>query len=82
MLYIGRMDHPRQTDDPIARAFEAEALADDDSAARAMLAAGRPIHIVREGTPEGFVIRRYPDGREELVPSPLAGLARAPTSLR
>jgi hypothetical protein len=67
MLYIGCMDHPRQTDDPIARAFEAEALADDDSAARAMLASGRPIHIRRPDTPAGHVIRRWPDGREQLV---------------
>ena len=75
-LYWSGMDRPRRPDDPIARDFEADALADDDSAARAMLAAGRPIHLVRADTPEGYVLRRYPDGREELVASPLAGAAK------
>jgi hypothetical protein len=61
------MDNPRHADDPIASAFEAEALADDDSAAREILAAGRPIHLRRPDTPKGCVIRRWPDGREELI---------------
>lgn len=51
--------------------FEAEFLRnvreDDGTAADAMLAAGRPIHIRREDTPPGHVIRIYPDGREELI---------------
>jgi hypothetical protein len=47
--------------------FEREIMQDDDSAASQMLAAGRPIHVAREDTPPGYVIRIYPDGREELV---------------
>jgi hypothetical protein len=62
------MDKPAVDEDPIASAFEAEALPDDDSAARDMLAEGRPIHVVRKDTPKGWVIRHWPDGREELVP--------------
>lgn len=47
--------------------FEREIAKDDDSEARRLLASGHPIHIAREDTPEGYVIRIYPDGREELV---------------
>jgi hypothetical protein len=47
--------------------FEREIAKDDDSAAAAMLAAGRPIHIARDDTPAGHVVRVFPDGREELV---------------
>lgn len=75
IAYRSSMANPRHLADPIARDFEAGALADDDSAARALLAAGRPIHIVRENTPDGYVIRKHPDGREELVASPLAALS-------
>ena len=49
------------------REFEEEIAKDDDSAARAMHAAGRPIHISREDTPPGHVVRIHPDGREELI---------------
>jgi len=47
--------------------FEREIAKDDDSAAREILASGRAIHIARDDTPAGHVIRVYPDGREELV---------------
>jgi hypothetical protein len=47
--------------------FEREISLDDDSAAAEILAQGRPIHIWREGTPAGYVIRICPDGREELT---------------
>jgi len=40
---------------------------EDGSAAEAMLAAGRPIHIRRTDTPPARVIRIHPGGREELV---------------
>ena len=54
-----------------AAAFEADfdraIVEDDDSAASEMLAAGIPIHISREDTPVGHVIRVHPDGREELI---------------
>ncbi len=39
----------------------------DGSAARAMLLAGRPVHIRRTDTPPGHVIRIHPNGQEELV---------------
>jgi hypothetical protein len=47
--------------------FEREIAKDDDSAARAIHAAGRPIHITRVDTPPGHVVRIYPGGREELI---------------
>ena len=47
--------------------FEHEIAKDDDCAATRMLAAGLPIHIAREDTPPGYVVRINPDGREELV---------------
>jgi len=51
--------------------FEAEfdrAIAeDDDSAASEILGSGMPIHITRDDTPAGHVIRVHPDGREQLV---------------
>lgn len=51
-------------------AWEAEAAElarDDGEAARAHLAAGRAVPYVDENTPPGHVVRRYPDGRRELV---------------
>ena len=47
--------------------FEHDIMQDDDSAAREILASGMPIHISRDDTPLGHVIRVHPDGREELV---------------
>lgn len=47
--------------------FERMAIEDDDSASREILASGRPIHIARDDTPPGHVLRIHPDGREELV---------------
>ena len=45
----------------------ARTLRDDDCAAREHLAAGRWIVYREANTPPGHVIRRYPDGRCELV---------------
>ncbi|GAA4249968.1 hypothetical protein [Azospirillum formosense] len=36
-------------------------------AAREHLAAGQPIYIANDQTPANHVIRRYPDGRQELL---------------
>jgi len=47
--------------------FERMALEDDDSEAKKILASGNSIHIAREDTPPGYVIRLFPDGHEELV---------------
>ena len=40
---------------------------DGDFAAREHLAAGHPIYCVEYDTPEGQLIKKYPDGRRELV---------------
>jgi hypothetical protein len=47
--------------------FERDIIMGDDSASRAILASGLPMHIARDDTPAGHVIRIYPDGREELM---------------
>lgn len=60
-------------DDEFATEFEREIAKEDDSASRALLAAGRPIHIRRADTPAGHVIRKHPNGREELVRIDLRG---------
>lgn len=39
----------------------------DGSAAEATLAAGIPIYYGEADTPEGLLIKEYPDGRRELV---------------
>lgn len=59
---LDHYDSARLQDD-----FDRLAREDDDSAATEMLASGIPIHIVRDDTPKGHVIRVHPDGREELV---------------
>jgi hypothetical protein len=41
-----------------------------------MLAAGRPVHILRDDTPPEHVLRVYPDGREELVHVDISCFAR------
>ena len=46
---------------------EAELVPDDGEAVRTHLAAGRAISYRDPDTPPGHVIRRYPDGRRELV---------------
>lgn len=40
---------------------------DGDFAVREHFAAGRAVYTWEEGTPEGLTIKRYPDGRRELV---------------
>lgn len=39
----------------------------DDTAAREILASGMPIHVAKDDTPAGHVIRVHPGGREELI---------------
>jgi len=57
--------------DVLAYEFETLAACSDEDAAKTMLAKGMPAHFADEHTPPGHVMRRYPDGREELVRSPL-----------
>jgi hypothetical protein len=56
--------------------FDRAIRQDDGSAAEAMLAAGRPVHILRDDTPPEHVSRVYPDGREELVHIDIGQIAR------
>ena len=42
-------------------------LADNGAASQAVLAAGHPIYYVEGDTPEGLLIKKYPDGHRELV---------------
>lgn len=64
------MNHPAPIDAMTPdqeRAFLRELEREDDSAARAHLAAGHPIVYRKPTTPAGHVVKRYPDGRRELV---------------
>lgn len=53
--------------DRLWRDIEASARRGDDSAARAHLQAGRAIYYSEDDTPEGLLIKEYPDGHRELV---------------
>lgn len=44
-----------------------EKIDGDDTAAREHLAAGRAIYVAEDDTPPGLLIKKYPDGRRELV---------------
>lgn len=61
----------RQIENVSAEQFEADfdrsVRHDDDTASQALLAAGRPIHFRKPDTPPSHVVRKHPDGREELV---------------
>jgi hypothetical protein len=56
--------------------FDRAAALDDDTASREILASGMPIDIARDDTPDGHVIRVYPDGYEELVKFDRAAAAK------
>ena len=49
------------------RDFIAALWAGDDSASKASLAAGVPIYYAEEDIPHDCVIKKYPDGRRELL---------------
>ncbi len=67
----------RATDiEQFAADFDRAIRQDDGSAAEAMLAAGRPVHILRNNTPPEHVLRVYPDGRVELVHVDISQIAR------
>lgn len=48
----------------------------DARAAQTLLANGIPVHVARGDTPDGFVIRILPDGREEEVSIDLFAAAK------
>ena len=58
--------------------FKARAKKPNGDAAKEMLALGYPVPYRNSDTPPGYVIRRYPDGREELEPVNLGGTAAVP----
>lgn len=47
--------------------FDRQLEHDAGEAARASLLSGVPIYYAEQNTPEGCVIKEYPDGRKELV---------------
>ncbi|MCG8707772.1 hypothetical protein JHU04_000968 [Brenneria sp. 4F2] len=47
--------------------FDRQLEDDTGEAARASLLSGVPIYYAERNTPEGCVIKAYPDGRKELV---------------
>lgn len=67
VIPIGAMEKS----DELVAAFEAEFIAalesGDDFAARELAAAGWPVYYTDEDTPAGTVIKRFPDGRRQLV---------------
>ena len=44
-----------------------EMMVGEDSAARETLAVGRPVYYREKDTPAGLSLKKYPDGRIELV---------------
>lgn len=57
----------KNDDDGLIALFDAGLEQDCGDAARAHLQAGRPVHYVEQGTPEGHVIRANPNGSRELL---------------
>lgn len=65
---VRKDQYPEDTEELHDRIWESLMTIDgDDSAAEAMLAAGIPIYYSEKDTPEGLMIKEYPDGRRELV---------------
>ncbi|WP_420962420.1 hypothetical protein [Brucella sp. IR073] len=62
--------NPKATDnmnDALWRDIERAAIYDDGAAALEHLKAGFPIYYIEDDTPEGLLVKEYPDGRRELV---------------
>jgi len=53
--------------DPFARAIEHFAATTQEEAAKELLAKGIHIYYGKDDTPDGLLIKEYPDGRRELV---------------
>lgn len=67
------LNPPIDPDDELAAIIENAALHDDGAEARSHLEAGFPIYYSEPETPEGVIIKKYPDGRRELVRFDLHG---------
>ena len=70
------MDRKIDSAEQFEAEFDRNIRLDDDSEAKALLAAGRPIHICRSDTPAEHVLRVHPDGREELIHIDISHIAR------
>ena len=68
-----RLKTPIDPDDELADLIENGVLNDDGAVARSHLEAGFPIYYSEPETPEGVIIKEYPDGRRELVRFDLNG---------
>ncbi|MDR2215734.1 MAG: hypothetical protein LBE59_07830 [Nevskiaceae bacterium] len=58
---------PADLNETIWRDLLHAARHDDGAAARENLEAGVPIYYVEDDTPEGLLIKEYPDGHRELI---------------
>lgn len=56
-----------QQEDEFFEKFTQELANDDGSEAKRHLAAGNPIYYCDPDTPEHLVIKKFPDGRRQLV---------------
>lgn len=63
----------------IARVLEADS--DDGQAAKSHLAAGRPIYYCEDAYPD-YMIRKWPDGRRELVTIDAMGNIQTSTPMK
>jgi hypothetical protein len=64
---------PYVEQDRLWRELEGELKKDDDSAARAHLAAGYPIYVIEEDTPRGTIVKIFPAGDRQLIVIDLEG---------
>lgn len=72
-----RLNTPIDAD--LGRVIEAAARDDDGAVAREHLAAGFPIYYCDAETPADMVMKKYPDGRRELIRFDLRGEHRIRT---
>lgn len=54
-------------------AFLEAAILHDDNVVAEHFAAGHPVYSIEAGTPQGCVVKRFPDGRRELIRLDAAG---------
>ncbi|WP_089163550.1 hypothetical protein [Caballeronia sordidicola] len=64
---------PHDGQDRFWNELEEELKKDDDSAARAHLAAGYPIYVIDADTPRGTIVKIFPAGDRQLIMLDLDG---------